>query len=144
MDRKSQIGARARRHVAVGGAVATRPTVNFVGATSLNRSRSSRRSRSAHLPCGVSASRSAISSAPLFFRRPPDRDRFDTFQELPDLAVRAGRWKLLCEYDGSHAELYDLLADPGESNNLAATEPDVVSQLTRELLSWHASLPEDN
>ena len=38
---------------------------------------------------------------PIFFRRPPDRDSFFGVKNLPDLAVRSGKWKLLCEYDGS-------------------------------------------
>ncbi len=32
----------------------------------------------------------------LFFRRPPDRDAFYGTDDLPDLAMRQGPWKLLC------------------------------------------------
>ena len=62
----------------------------------------------------------------------------------PDLAIRDGKWKLLCEYDGSDANLYDLIADPGEKRNLAGEQPQVVQRLTRELLAWHAQMPADN
>ena len=55
----------------------------------------------------------------IFFRRPPDRDSFYGVKDLPDLAVRNGRWKLLCEYDGSSPLLYDLLTDREETKNLA-------------------------
>ncbi|MEN6496017.1 MAG: sulfatase-like hydrolase/transferase [Thermoguttaceae bacterium] len=81
--------------------------------------------------------------APLFFRRPPDRPG-EQGQDLPDLAVRDGDWKLLCEYDGSHAELYDLAQDRGETSNLAAQHPEVVERLTAAVLAWHRSLPSDN
>lgn len=81
---------------------------------------------------------------PLFFRRPPDRDSFFGDDDLPDLAVRDGHWKLLCEYDGSQAELYDLEQDRAESNNLADQQPDMVRQLTETLLAWHRSMPPDN
>ena len=82
--------------------------------------------------------------APLFFRRPPDRDSFGGVPDLPDLAVRSGPWKLLCEYDGSAPELYDLEVDPSETTNVAATYPEIVARLSRELISWHRSMPADN
>ena len=80
---------------------------------------------------------------PLFFRRPPDRDAFYGVDDLPDLAVRDGNWKLLCEYDGSDASLFDLDADPEEANNQANQHPDVVQRLTKKLIAWHVSMPPD-
>ena len=80
---------------------------------------------------------------PLFFRRPPDRDSFYGVSDLPDLAVRAGKWKLLCEYDGSNPELYDMLRDREESSNVAASHLSTVAQLTKTLLAWHAAMPAD-
>ena len=56
---------------------------------------------------------------PLFFRRPPDRDSFYGVKDLPDLAVRSGKWKLLCEYDGSDPLLYDMEKDPQQFTNLS-------------------------
>src|SRR5690606_5708974 len=38
---------------------------------------------------------------PVFWRRPPDRKGIGKSGSLPDLAMRDGDWKLLCEYDGS-------------------------------------------
>lgn len=81
--------------------------------------------------------------APLYFRRPPDRDSFYGIKDLPDLAVRAGNMKLLCEYDGSDAQLYDLDADPGERQDLAAERPETTTRLKRMLLAWHRAMPAD-
>jgi len=86
----------------------------------------------------------ASREGPLFFRRPPDRDSFYGDPDLPDLAVRHGRWKLLCEYDGSAPELYDLQADRGETINLADAYPDEVQRLQALVTTWHQSMPLDN
>ena len=79
---------------------------------------------------------------PLFFSRPSDRKSFYGFENLPDLAMREGKWKLLCDYDGSRPELYDITKDPGEKTNLAGTNPDIVRSMTRELDSWWTSMPQ--
>ncbi|MEO1618538.1 MAG: sulfatase-like hydrolase/transferase [Planctomycetota bacterium] len=81
---------------------------------------------------------------PIFFRRPPDRNSFYGDEDLPDLAVRAGDWKLLCEYDGSEIELYDLASDPGETTNVAEQHVNQVSRLREAVLKWHESMPADN
>jgi arylsulfatase A-like enzyme len=81
---------------------------------------------------------------PIFFRRPPDRDSFFGVKNLPDLAVRSGKWKLLCEYDGSKAELYDLSTDQSESNNLAGKHREICDQLVEQVTNWHNSMPPDN
>ncbi|MBL9211231.1 MAG: hypothetical protein JNL92_12250, partial [Opitutaceae bacterium] len=84
--------------------------------------------------------------APLHWRRPPDRKSWPQYNVpvQPDLAVRDGDWKLLCEYDGSKPELYDLARDRGETTNLAAQQPEVVRRLTAAALAWHRSMPPDN
>lgn len=89
--------------------------------------------------------RAASRTAPIFWRRPPDRKSW-TAQGLgpqPDLAVRSGPWKLLCNYDGSEAELYHVVSDPGEQANVAAREPAEVQRLTKLLLAWNQEMPAD-
>jgi len=79
---------------------------------------------------------------PLFWRRPPDRPG-PADQPWPDLAVRDGTWKLLCRYDGTSPQLYDLTKDPRESRNLSDEHPDVVSRLARAVVAWNESMPAD-
>jgi uncharacterized sulfatase len=87
----------------------------------------------------------ASHSAPLCWSRPPDRKTWPPAlpDPAPDLAIRTGDWKLLCEYDGTKPHLYDLKRDPGETTNLAAREPAVVQRLTQALLAWHRAMPAD-
>ncbi len=82
-------------------------------------------------------------SEPIFFRRPPDRKEFHSYKDLPDLAVREGKWKLLCDYDGKRPQLYDLQSDPSESKNVSGDYPVVVKHLTEATLQWNAGLPAD-
>lgn len=82
-------------------------------------------------------------AAPLFFRRPPDREDFRHHRGLPDLAVRSGRWKVLCDYDGGNAALYDLLEDPGETTDLAGERAELARELARSVADWHRALPQD-
>jgi uncharacterized sulfatase len=80
---------------------------------------------------------------PLFFRRPPDRPAHNQEGNLPDLAVRDGNWKLLCDYDGSNPQLYNLATDPSEKSNVAERHPDIANRLTKLLLAWNQSMPSD-
>jgi arylsulfatase A-like enzyme len=49
----------------------------------------------------------------------------------PGTAVRAGKWKLILWQWPERTELFDLEADPGETNNLAAEHPEIAGDLTR-------------
>ncbi|MEM7473523.1 MAG: sulfatase-like hydrolase/transferase [Planctomycetota bacterium] len=80
---------------------------------------------------------------PIFFRRPPDRKDFRSMKKLPDFAMRNGKWKLMCDYDGGRALLFDLQKDESESNNIANQHPDLVQEMTKALMDWNASLPKD-
>jgi N-sulfoglucosamine sulfohydrolase len=59
----------------------------------------------------------------------------------PNVAMREGPWKLLVNDDGSRGELYNIVADAGETQNVAAREPEVTQRLTKVALGWRKSLP---
>ncbi len=91
--------------------------------------------------------RSAASrKAPIHWRRPPDRKNSPPAlpDPQPDLAVRDGNWKLLCNYDGSQTELYDLASDRSETTNLATKQPEIAARLAAAAVAWHRSMPADN
>lgn len=62
----------------------------------------------------------------------------DFINQCPRLAVREGRWKLFMNPDGSGIELYDIVRNSLEVDNLADTHPDVVQRLSRMLLKWRS------
>lgn len=63
----------------------------------------------------------------------------------PGPAIRDGKWKYyLIEKKGKGTggeELYDILNDPAETNNLAKKYPEVSSRLREQVLAWKAELP---
>jgi N-acetylgalactosamine-6-sulfatase len=63
----------------------------------------------------------------------------------PGPGIRDGKWKyyLLMNRENRIAEeeLYDILSDPGEANNLAKKYPEVSSRLREQVLDWKAELP---
>ena len=77
--------------------------------------------------------------SPVMWVRPPDRPGPN--RDLPDLAIRDGRWKLLVSRDGARAELFDVITDPSEKTNLAAKEAGVVDRLKRAVIAWDRSIP---
>jgi N-acetylgalactosamine-6-sulfatase len=88
-----------------------------------------------------------------FFGRPSERTtplmwewRFHVYghclNRSPMLAIRGGNWKLLLNPSQDRVELYDIPNDPMELNNQAGRHPDLVAQLSEQVLSWQATLPE--
>jgi arylsulfatase A-like enzyme len=63
------------------------------------------------------------------------------YDRSPHLAVREGKWKLLINADGADAQLYNLEADPNETKNLAAQQPETTMKLKAEALVWRKALP---
>jgi len=60
----------------------------------------------------------------------------------PALAMRSGDWKLLMNPDYSRVELYNIVNDPGEMDNLADEMPEKVKQMSDVLMTWHNGNPE--
>ena len=54
----------------------------------------------------------------------------------PGAAIRWKDWKLLEFYESSEVELYDLAADPGETEDLSQARPKIRDQLLDQLHSW--------
>ncbi len=66
----------------------------------------------------------------------------------PGCSVRLGRWKLIEFFEDRHVELYDLLADVSEENDVAEANPEVVADLRGRLTAWledvDARIPQPN
>ena len=109
-------------------------------------------------PGDVSEPLAAIDIAPTFIRsspfdgtdisavlqrRSPLTERALFWEYDGQIATRKGRWKLLTSHreflNGPLTEsdwLSDLSSDPGETKNVAAAHPDVVSSLKAEIAVW--------
>lgn len=54
----------------------------------------------------------------------------------PAGAIRSGQHKLIRRYDDNSLELFDLVADEGEQNNLASRMSELAKQLDADLSRW--------
>jgi arylsulfatase A-like enzyme len=77
---------------------------------------------------------------PVFFqRRLYDTDVVRGFRVAGEkFAVRAGTWKYIEAPQEKTRELYDLQADPGETENLATARQEVAERLARGLAGWRS------
>ena len=67
------------------------------------------------------------SLAPIFDDQPNHKEAL-IWEHEGNKAVRRGRWKLVCKYPGDW-ELYDIVANRTETEDLAAEHPEVVAEL---------------
>jgi len=58
----------------------------------------------------------------------------------PYSAIRSGPWRLIHFYEDDRDELYDLAADPGETTDLATTQPAKAAELRSTLDTWLADV----
>jgi arylsulfatase A-like enzyme len=58
----------------------------------------------------------------------------------PRGAIREGRWKLIEEYEDGRLMLFDLEADPSETNDLAGKERGTAERLAEKLRAWRATV----
>jgi len=56
-------------------------------------------------------------------------------------AVVYENWKLVTNKDASHVELYDIIKDTYEKNDLKTQNPEVANQLKKMIESWKTALP---
>ena len=54
----------------------------------------------------------------------------------PESAIRQGNWKMIESLETGSVQLYDLATDIGESNDVSATDPEVVNRLRQRLHRW--------
>ncbi len=95
---------------------------------------------------GVDAGGRALdgrSLAPLLIDRRDPSERTLFWRIRSEAAARKGRWKLVRNAEEA-AELYDLSADIGESENLSAQHPQVVAELEADLQRWEESVGNDH
>jgi arylsulfatase len=63
---------------------------------------------------------------------------------LRNCRIREGRWQMVNTKNRPEAwELYDLAADPGETQDVSAEHPAVVARLTEAYAAWWASVQGD-
>jgi arylsulfatase A len=71
---------------------------------------------------------------------------FAVSQTRPQSAIRRGKYKLWYFYEDNRIELYDLMKDPGEQNDLSQSQPDTAASLRKalqkKLKTVHARFPE--
>ncbi len=77
---------------------------------------------------------------PIFFHVP----HYSPQGGLPASAIRKGDYKLIYFYEEESHELYNLVKDPEELNNLANTEIEIKEDLLRELQEWKARVEAKN
>ena len=81
---------------------------------------------------------------PLFQGKPLDRDALCwhyphwAFHKAnrPGAAIRMGRHKLIRRFDNGSLELFDVVADVGETHNLAAENPELAARMNARLQRW--------
>ncbi len=66
------------------------------------------------------------------------------FQSRNQRSLSDNQYKLYSANDGKTYELYDLLADPYEKNNIAATHPEIVTSMKKTLEAWIKSCDKSN
>lgn len=85
-----------------------------------------------------------LRARPLFWEYGRNNTFYDypvaTKDRSPPLAIREGKYKLLCKPDGSGVELFDLAIDPMEQHNMAGAEVERAAALRAQLLAWWRSL----
>ena len=54
--------------------------------------------------------------------------------------MRDGRWKLIEDFASDSVQLFDLIADPNETTDVAAREPERAAAMRARLRAWRQSV----
>ncbi|MEL0004265.1 MAG: hypothetical protein VW643_00565, partial [Opitutales bacterium] len=65
-----------------------------------------------------------------------DQSRDAKFRTRPGSVIRKGKWKLHEYFEDGALLLFDLEKDPGETTNLAQSNPKKLKQLKENLYAW--------
>jgi arylsulfatase A len=77
-----------------------------------------------------------LKDRPLFWHFP----HYTNQGSRPGGAVRDGDWKLIEHYEDGRAELFNLARDPGETQDLARSEPKRAAELKARLAAWRKEI----
>ena len=80
-----------------------------------------------------------VSLLPLIEDKMTERPRPIGFESRGARTLSDNRYKLVFNGKGKSVELYDLVADPSESKNIAREHADIVDRMTKTLDAWQAS-----
>ena len=89
-------------------------------------------------------SRDPLRLKPLFWKmNAPYPARKDKPDHWVSYAVVHKNWKLVSSKDSSYVELYDIVKDPLETNDLKDKHADVTQQLISKIENWKTTLPKE-
>lgn len=93
-------------------------------------------------PEKVPAPQDGISLLPLIENKMNQRSKRIGFQSHKQVALIDNRFKIISIDEGLTFELYDLINDSAESQDLASEYPEIVEEMKTELLAWKISCQE--
>jgi arylsulfatase A-like enzyme len=76
-----------------------------------------------------------------------DSQRDELLVRWKETAVMTQRWRMVnptLQGDPAKLELYDITQDPGQQNNIAAKNPEVIATLSRNYDAWWATIAQQN
>jgi arylsulfatase A-like enzyme len=80
-----------------------------------------------------------VDLVPLIEGKMAKRGKPIAFESRKQLALSDDRYKIYSKDGGKNFELYDLLDDRSETQDLAAEKPDVLNAMRRQLEAWRES-----
>jgi arylsulfatase A-like enzyme len=73
---------------------------------------------------------------PIFWHHP----HYGNQGDVPGGAVRIGKWKLIERFEKMDVTLFNIVADPGEHNDLARSQPKITARLRGVLHDWRKTV----